>query len=258
MLQESPTICSTDCFCVKQWQNTVAPCHCSLCSHSWLIHCQSHRWSWIQMSTRPHSWMSPRCCQARHASQGGIGWAPSQHSISSCQISSTHCSCEGTHCSHSTTICCSCNNHASCSPKPYSSSPHPVEDTLMCRCKTDRQWCHTSPICWHNQGTTTPYWANVNTTTIMWQDEQAQPRTMDYHQKTLKDNALKAYLPNSLIIYPNHSLTIVHLRLRICTPNFSIWIKLRRGMLCHLAVLYLCPLTRDMASYEVSDCILVQ
>ena len=32
----------------------------------WLIHHQSHWWSWVQASTRPHSWTSPRCCQAWH------------------------------------------------------------------------------------------------------------------------------------------------------------------------------------------------
>ena len=44
-----------------------------------------------------------------------------------------------TYCSRSTTICCSCNTQASCSPKPYSSNPHPVEDTCNHRCSTTDQ-----------------------------------------------------------------------------------------------------------------------
>ena len=62
--QESPTLCRTICFCNQQWQDTVAPCHYFTWNRSWLIHRQSHWWSWIQMSTRPHLWTSPRCCQA--------------------------------------------------------------------------------------------------------------------------------------------------------------------------------------------------
>ena len=49
--------------------------------------------------------------------------------------------------------------------------------------------------------------------------------------KTLKDDGLK--LPNQSHT-PNHSLIITHLRLRIWNINFSIWIKLKRGMLSHL------------------------
>ena len=61
------------------------------------------------------------------------------------------------------------------------------------------------------------------------QDEQVHPHTMDQGQKTLKDMALKAYLPNQ-----SHTPIIInHLRLRICNTNFSIWIKLKRGMLYH-------------------------
>ena len=43
--------------------------------------------------------------------------------------------------------------------------------------------------------------------------------TMDQDLKTHKDNAHKAYL------------IVTHLRLKIYITNFSIWIKLKRGML---------------------------
>ena len=58
------SICRTVCFCNQQCQGTVAPCHCNICSWSCFIHCQSHWWSWVQISMRPHLWTSPRCCQA--------------------------------------------------------------------------------------------------------------------------------------------------------------------------------------------------
>ena len=36
----------------------------------------------------------------------------------------------------------------------------------------------------------------------MWQDEQAQAHTIDQDLKTLKDDALKTYLPNELLPQP--------------------------------------------------------
>ena len=128
------------CFCNQQWQDTVAPCHCSMHSWSWFLHHQSHLWSWVQMSMRPHSWTSPRCCQAWHTCQGWSDWTIHHHSINlrSC-TANTSCS---------TTICCSRNPQASCSPKPYSSNPKPAEGICNCRYSTTNQQncCHTSPI----------------------------------------------------------------------------------------------------------------
>ena len=46
--QESPTLCRTVCFCNQQWQDTVAPCHCSMCSQSWLLHLSK---SLVELST---------------------------------------------------------------------------------------------------------------------------------------------------------------------------------------------------------------
>ena len=111
---------------------------------SWLIHRQSHWWSWIQMSTRPHSWTSSRFCQAWHIPQGWSGWTTCHHSINLRSCTAT----ASTYCPHSTTICCSHNTQASCSLKPYSSNLHPAECTCNHRCPTTDQqnWCHTSPI----------------------------------------------------------------------------------------------------------------
>ena len=67
-----------------------------------------------------------------------------------------------------------------------------------CRCTTTdwQSWCYTSLIWSYQEGTTMPYWTDVNTTVMMWQDEQVQLHKMDQDLKTLKDSALKAYLPN--------------------------------------------------------------
>ena len=136
-LQESPTICSTNHFCNQQWQDTLAPCYCSMHSQSCLLHHLSCWWSWVQMSTRPHSWMSPRCCQAWHIHQDWSGWTTRHHSLNlrswSVRIHSAN-----TCWSCSTTICCPCNTQASYSLKPYISNPHPVEDT----CKVLQMYNH--------------------------------------------------------------------------------------------------------------------
>ena len=142
------TLCRTVCFCNQQWQDTVAPCHCSTCSWSWLIHCQSHWWSWVQMGTRPHSWTSPRCCQAWHTPQGWSGWTTCHHSINlrSCTGYSKHLLLlQYNHLLPH-------NTQASCSPKPYSSNLHPVEDTCNCRCSTsDWQNCCRTLLIWSCQ-----------------------------------------------------------------------------------------------------------
>ena len=64
--------------------------------------------------------------------------------------------------------------------------------------------------CWSSHVSKAPmfYQKDVNTTMTMWQDEQVHPNTMDQDLKTLKDNALKAYLQNQL-----HTQTINSLRL---------------------------------------------
>ena len=111
--------------------------HDSMCSWSWLLHHQGHWWNWVQMSMRPHSWTTPRCCQAWLAHQVWNDWTTHHHStnLRICFF-------------HSTTISCSYNIQTYCSPKPCSRNLHPVDDTCNCRCTPTnwQNWCLSSLI----------------------------------------------------------------------------------------------------------------
>ena len=104
---------------------------------------------------------------------------------------------------------CSGNTQGRYSPKPYSSNLHQVDDSCTCRCITTNQqnWCCTSAmfvsVRHHNTLSNRSKYNCDNVTG--W---ASAPVHNIKDLKTLKDNALKAYLPNEL-----HTLTTCSLSL---------------------------------------------
>ena len=193
-------LCRTDCFCNTQWKDTVASCHCSICRWSWLLHHQSYWGSWVEISTIPHLWTSPRCCQTWHTHQGWSDWTTCHYSVNLKLFSKHPLLPQYNH-------LLLLQHPSKLQPEDLQQQPTPSRWQLQLPIyNTDwKNLCHTLLIWSCQEGIIMPYWTDVNTTVIMREDKQVHLCTADQDLKTLKDSA---YLPDHWHTPTIHSLSL--------------------------------------------------